>query len=418
MKTSITPRLNYCADDEGRYALIIQVIHNRRRSILTTPYRLCREEFDREKNRAVPTNRTKAHRTLIRQANACIETYLLELHTLADKLKTAGNPYTAQNITDLYKCNSDYHYLTTFADKLIAGLENTGHFGTARSYRSLISAWGKFSPNNNCNCFSQLDVRTIAAFCDYLEQHGNQRNTVNFYLRTLRALYNRARKYGYAPENQNPFREISFKPAKTPKLAVTRELLNTLADTDFGDRLLNEARDMFLFSFYARGMSFVDMAYLRKDKIWDGTLHYQRQKTHQVFNVAITPQLREIMARYDNPDSPWVLPCMKRGRLFSTCSDENTDNDLTPAMQYKFYCMALQYYLILLQEISKRLGCKKLTFNVARHTWATEARSMGVPMPHISEGLGHTSEKTTRFYLAQLDNSTVDKVNEMVTKLR
>ena len=417
MKTSIAPRLNYCADSEGRYALIIQVIHDRRRSILTTPYRLYPDEFDRKKCRAIPTNRTKAHRNMIREANESIATYLSALSLLADKLKKTGAPYTAQSITDLYKCNSDYHYLTTFAEKLIADLETTGRFGTARTYRSLMRAWGKFAPNTRYR-FSQLDSRTITAFGDYLEQHGNQRNTVSFYLRTLRALYNRARKYGYAPEGHNPFREVSFKPAKTPKLAVTRELLNTLAVTDFKDALLNEARDMFLFSFYARGMSFVDMAYLEKDKIWDGALHYRRHKTHQTFNVAITPQLREIIDRYDTADSPWVLPCMKRGRLFSTYSDENPDNALSLAVQYKFYCMALQYYLLLLQEISKRLGCKKLTFNVARHTWATEARSMGVPMPHISEGLGHTSEQTTRFYLAQLDNSTVDKVNEMVTKLR
>lgn len=279
MKTSIAPRLNYCADSEGRYALIIQVIHDRRRSILTTPYRLYPDEFDRKKCRAIPTNRTKAHRNMIREANESIATYLSALSLLADKLKKTGAPYTAQSITDLYKCNSDYHYLTTFAEKLIADLETTGRFGTARTYRSLMRAWGKFAPNTRYR-FSQLDSRTITAFGDYLEQHGNQRNTVSFYLRTLRALYNRARKYGYAPEGHNPFREVSFKPAKTPKLAVTRELLNTLAVTDFKDALLNEARDMFLFSFYARGMSFVDMAYLEKDKIWDGALHYRRHKNN------------------------------------------------------------------------------------------------------------------------------------------
>lgn len=417
MKTSITPRLNYRADYEGRYSLIIQIIHDRRRSILTTPHRLYPEEFDTKRGCAVAVNRTKAHRIMIREANESIATYLTELGVLADKLKKKGVPYTAQNITELYKCNRDCHYLTTFAERLIAKLEQTGHFGTARAYRSLMRAWGKFA-RNTCYRFSQLDIRTITAFSDYLEQHGNRRNTVSFYLRTLRALYNRARKQGYAPEEQNPFRGVSFKAAKTPKLAVTRELLNTLASTDFEDALLNEARDMFLFSFYARGMSFVDMAYLEKEKIWDGALHYRRHKTHQTFKVAITAQLREIIDRYDTADSPWVLPCMRRGRLFSTYSDENTDTALIPAVQYKFYCMALQYYLTLLHEISKRLGCRKLTFNVARHTWATEARSMGVPMPHISEGLGHTSEQTTRFYLAQLDNSTVDKVNEMVTKLR
>ncbi|MTT06842.1 tyrosine-type recombinase/integrase, partial [Proteus mirabilis] len=190
-----------------------------------------------------------------------------------------------------------------------------------------------------------------------------------------------------------------------------------LAGRDFGESELNEARDMFLFSFYARGMSFVDMCYLRKTKVWNEALHYERQKTHQVFSVALTPQLREIIFRYDDPGSPWVLPCMQRGMLSSANKQEDMNGDVPPASLYNFYCMALHYYLILLKEISRRLGCRNLTFNVARHTWATEARSMGVPTPHISEGLGHTSERTTRIYLASLDRQTVDEVNERVTKL-
>ena len=417
MKTSIKPLLNYRADGEGRHALIIQVIHNRRRSILTTPYRLRPEEFDPRQGRAVPTNRGKAHRSLIRETNDCIGLYLSQLRAVADRLKEEGNSYTALDITGSYKCNGNYHYLVTFADKLVTELKNTERFGTARSYRSLISAWKKFARHDRYR-FSQLDHRTITAFSEHLEQQGNKRNTVNFYLRTLRALYNRACRYGYAPTCRNPFKGLSFKPAKTPKLAVNRNLLRTLADSDFDNKELNEARDMFLFSFYARGMSFVDICYLRKEKIWNGALHYERQKTHQVFSVAITPQLREIICRYDDPASPWVLPCMKRGMLCSTNKNENINGPLPPALLYNFYCMALQYYIALLKEISRKIGCPKLTFNVARHTWATEARSMGVPIPYISEGLGHTSEKTTRFYLAQLDSSKIDKINEKVTELR
>ena len=136
-----------------------------------------------------------------------------------------------------------------------------------------------------------------------------------------------------------------------------------------------------------------------------------------MFSVALTPQLREIISRYDDPASPWVLPCMQRGMLSSANKQEDVNGDVPPASLYNFYCMALHYYLTLLKEISRRLGCRNLTFNVARHTWATEARSMGIPTPHISEGLGHTSERTTRIYLASLDRQTVDEVNERVTKL-
>lgn len=61
MKTSITPRLNYRPDSAGRRALIVQVIHNRRRSILTTPYRLRPEEST--PGEGVPWLRTAAKPT-------------------------------------------------------------------------------------------------------------------------------------------------------------------------------------------------------------------------------------------------------------------------------------------------------------------------------------------------------------------
>ncbi len=417
MKTSILPRLNYRADQHGRYALIIQVIYQRHRSILTTPYRLYPAEFDAVRGRAIPLNRTKRHRHFIREVNHCIDYYVSELRSLADRLTAAQQPYSAQELTSLYKYRSDSHYLHSFASQRITELEQAGRFGTARTYRSLMSAWNKFAPESHYQ-FAQLDLRTISAFREHLERQGNKRNTVNFYLRTLRALYNRAARCGYVPDSENPFREISFKPAPTPKLAIHRDLLYTLSKYEFENPLLDEARDLFLFSFYARGMSFVDMAFLKKENIWDNALHYQRQKTHQWFHVSLTPQLREIIARYDHSSSPWVLPCMRRGEWMLSQTPPKAMAESPSALQYRVYKMALQFYLILLQRISRRLGCRKLTFNVARHTWATEAQSLGVPLPHISAGLGHTSEKTTRFYLAQLDTRTVDRINERVTKLR
>ena len=51
------------------------------------------------------------------------------------------------------------------------------------------------------------------------------------------------------------------------------------------------------------------------------------------------------------------------------------------------------------------------TFYKARHAWASIARSEHVPVGTISEAMGHTSERTTRIYLASLDTSAVDEAN-------
>lgn len=417
MKTSIKPLLNYRQDREGRYALIIQILHGRQRSILTTPHRLKPEEFSASKGVAIPHSRSRTHIAYIQTVNNTITHYLTALQNIAVRLQLSGELYTASDITRAYKQTQNCHYFFVFGEQLINQLEQEGRNGTARSYRSLMRTWAKFT-NSKQLCFAQIDRQTVQAFTEYLACKGNKRNTIIFYLRTLRALYNRARTKGYAPADAYPFRGISFKPQQTPKLALCRDTLRKLAATDFRNTELNEARDMFLFSFYARGMSFVDMAYLKKSDIWDNTLHYQRHKTHQVFRIAITPQLRDILQRYHNATSLWALPCMERGLHNSIYRHKKQPGiDLPPGVLYRCYCMALQYYLLQLKEISVQLGCPGLTFNAARHTWATEAHGLGVPMPYISAGLGHTTEQMTRRYLAQLDSSMVDNFNAKVTDL-
>lgn len=68
-------------------------------------------------------------------------------------------------------------------------------------------------------------------------------------------------------------------------------------------------------------------------------------------------------------------------------------------------------------KIGRMVECPiKLTFYVARHGWASIAKSQNVPVPVISEALGHDSEDTTRIYLALLDSSVVDKANSKVIR--
>ena len=70
-----------------------------------------------------------------------------------------------------------------------------------------------------------------------------------------------------------------------------------------------------------------------------------------------------------------------------------------------------------LKEIAKLAGVPvSLTLYVARHSWASIAKSKNIPVPIISEGMGHDSEMTTQIYLASLDNSVVDKANTQILR--
>ena len=88
------------------------------------------------------------------------------------------------------------------------------------------------------------------------------------------------------------------------------------------------------------------------------------------------------------------------------------------ARLYLRYKYNLSHYLRFFRSMSQRLNLPiKLSFNVARHSWASLARREGIPVSVISTGLGHTSEKTTQIYLDELDNTTVDAANEKVAGL-
>ena len=159
------------------------------------------------------------------------------------------------------------------------------------------------------------------------------------------------------------------------------------------------ARDLFMFSFYTRGMSFVDMAYLKKTDLQNGVLVYRRQKTNQQLTIKWEKPMQDIVNKYASPESPYLLPIIR---------DTHTDARL----QYK---NAIHLVNNKLKLIGKEIGLGiPLTTYVARHGWASIAKHKNIPIGIISEALGHDSEKTTRIYLDSLDTSAVDKANSQI----
>ena len=157
-----------------------------------------------------------------------------------------------------------------------------------------------------------------------------------------------------------------------------------------------------MFSFFCRGMSFVDIVFLKKRAISNGVIGYFRHKTDQWLQVSLTPQLRAILDKYDS-DSAYVFPVL----------DGADDWQL-----HRQYRTVLERVNRNLKRLGSICGINAiLTTYVARHTWATLAKELGTPTAVISEGLGHTTEKTTRIYLKEFDHKVVDKVNELVSQL-
>lgn len=111
---------------------------------------------------------------------------------------------------------------------------------------------------------SEIDSDLMQLYEAYLHGKGVVRNTSSFYMRILRAVYNRALEKELV-EQRNPFRHVYTGVDKTVKRAIPLSAIKRMKNLDLSlQPNLEFARDMFLFSFYTRGMSFIDMAHLKR----------------------------------------------------------------------------------------------------------------------------------------------------------
>lgn len=222
-------------------------------------------------------------------------------------------------------------------------------------------------------------------------------NTTSFYMRILRSHYHQGIDEGLYFSFSDPFRTVFTGVCRTRKRALTSEELVKINQIELPRRLCF-ARDIFMFSFYARGMSFVDIAYLKRENIVKGEIRYCRRKTGQLIRIRIEPCIQNIIDKYSNDmSSDYVFPILEK-RLKSVkynTSLKNLNNSLL--------------------KISELLSLDPpVTTYVARHTWATMARRGGVPVSTISECMGHTSEKTTQIYLSSIEQKSIDDANRLV----
>ena len=285
----------------------------------------------------------------------------------------------------------------TFIEEQIKQLREEHRFGTANNYEKTKRSLESFLRNKKLT-FTNFNEQLITDYNTYLISKGLVRNSISFYMRNLRAIYNKAVKQKIVKKKEL-FSEVYTGIDKTRKRAVDERLITKLYNLKLDNNdSLSFTRDIFIFSYCMRGMSFVDIAYLKKENIQNGVICYARRKTGQLLSVRIEPSIQRIIDRYSSALSPYVFPIL-------------TSTDTKEA--YEEYQVAINNHNRQLRRLSKMLpaGCK-LTSYTSCHSWATAARNHNVPISVISAGMGHTSEQTTQIYLTMLENSVIDDANQ------
>ncbi len=376
-----------------------QVIHERKVRQLMSAYRVFPFEWD-DRRSAVSVTGNSDRRHVVKTIGERIRMDVERLMKIGRKFDACGSAYTADDIIDEFNRYSTECSLFNFMHNIIVRLRQNGKLRTSETYTAALNSYRKFRCNEDI-MLDSLTSEEMESYEAWLRHRGLTPNTISFYTRILRAVYNRAVERNII-ENRRPFRHVYTGVDKTVKRALPLADIRRIKNLDLSfSPALDYARDMFILSFYLRGMSFIDMAFLKKKDLSSGYIVYRRRKTGQQLIVAWTKEMQGVLNKYPANSSNYLLPIIKNSGTNERYSYRNAAYNINHN----------------LKTVAKMAGVGiPLTLYVARHSWASAAKMKGIPLSVISEGMGHDSEATTQIYLASLDTAAVDRANSLILR--
>ena len=296
--------------------------------------------------------------------------------------------------------------LPHYVANVIEDLKRDGKYPAVHTYTSTLHSFIKFSGGRGVE-IPMRKVFTVGRLKEYenwlLVERELSLNTVSTYMRTLQAIYNRWMPYGSLEYNPKLFDDVYTKIVSQAKRSLTESQMQRLmyADTSMLSEGQERVLAYFLLMFLFRGMPFIDLAHLRKRDIKESTIVYRRHKTGKQMTVHIPKEAVLLIKEFwdKDPQSIYLFPIL--------------DTHMHDGRElYKCYQDALSHFNKSLKKLMRLLlpGVKVSSYT-ARHTWATLAFYMGMPVGIICQSLGHSSVRVTETYLKPFDNELVDKAN-------
>ena len=380
------------ADRPG--TIVYFITHRRIVRQITTGYKIYSYEWDEEHNDIVRLSQVSPNRLeTIKSIQEKIAWEKKRLDKIIVALENKGQVFSIDDIVQEYHTlSSDKTTVFEYIKTQIERLKNAGRERTSETYKQMFMSFMKFRNGEDLH-FDMIDENLINRY---------ERNTTSFYMRILRSVYNRAVEDGLTAQNTT-FKRVYTGVDKTSKRALNIKEIKKIKDLDLTNApTLDFARDMFLFSFYMRGMSFIDIAYLKKKDLSNGFVVYNRRKTGQQMIVKWEKSMEEIANKHPNECSTFLFPII-------------ISPNITERKQYLNKMLLVNKYL---KKIAKLAGISiPLTMYVARHSWASIAQSQNIPMKAISLGMGHDNEETTQIYLASIQTNIIDNANSKILNL-
>lgn len=291
-----------------------------------------------------------------------------------------------------------------FWAETVNDLKIAGRIGNARAHQDTKNSFFKFCKNQKI-LFKEITVELLDKYETHLRATGSNDGGIGVRMRELRALFNSAIKKGIVGEKYYPFKvyKVSKLKGKGFKKALSRaevKMIENLDETKYPH--LIEAKHLFVFSYYTRGMNFYDVMKLTWDRIIDDKIIYTRSKTKGRFIIKILKPVQDILDFYKNINTStnFVFPILLK-------------EELTPLQIENRKTKKIKKFNSDLKKIAQVLGIDKpLTSYVARHSFATNLKQLGVSTDIISQSMGHQNIGITSAYLKDFENDVIDDANE------
>ena len=306
---SIKVKFRPSTNENKEGTIYYQIIQNRVIRQLKTDYRLFMYEWSEDNNAIIITNNSRQN--YLQSIEERIDWDIKRLQSIINHLGSKRQRYTIYDIISTFQKQANEQSLFNFMQGVIAQLQQMGKQRTSETYRCTLKSFMQFREDKDV-LLEDIDSDLMLMYEAYLRGRGLTKNSTSFYMRILRAVYNRAIEKDLTT-NRNPFKHVYTGVDKTVKRAIPLKAIKQIKNLDLSlQPSLDFARDMFLFSFYTRGMSFIDMAYLKKKDLYNGILSYRRRKTGQQLFIRWEECMQKIVDKHDaDYYSPYLLPILK-----------------------------------------------------------------------------------------------------------
>lgn len=383
----------------GEYPIVLQIIKNRKVKIISLGFFGKPQTWD-SKEGLFKTSHNNA--TIL---NTKLEKIKLKARLILLEFEEEDINFTLDEFEGKFRTTSN-ETLSVFEywKEIIAEMESSGRYGNADVNKDTERSLRKFHCSDKLS-FSQVNVYFLEKYEVFLRTNGGTNGGIGVKMRAIRALYNSAIRRGFVKKSRYPFvgYKISKLKSSPTKRALPKEFIRKIESlNNLNSNRLSNARNYFLFSFYARGMNFTDMALLKWSDISENRIYYTRNKTKTNFNIKILPPIQEILDHYELNGglTNYIFPILYR-------------EDYSPKQIQNRKKKMLKEYNKDLKHIAMLCNINKsFTSYAARHSFANCLVENGNSIDVVSESMGHSSVLVTKAYVKNLGSTILDDACE------